>query len=168
MEQQQTWDIDRGTIVQSLERKSRFEVHHTHASSVSGTPTITNGAGSHPPTLAGAQDTTQPRESSLSRVSGDVGLTRENSSTRISRFSVEPSTSSALHPEAGSSNTPVSSTGTPSPSNGALGPQSKRSRFQVSSVEGGRSTGDHLTGEILINEQLWRIWYEASFIDIDH
>ncbi|KAF9988041.1 hypothetical protein BGZ65_012996 [Modicella reniformis] len=116
------------------ERKSRFEVHHT---------TSTNGSGSNPPVLMGVQGTALPSESSQSRVPGDTGMTRENSAARICRLSVEPSTS---HPESssGTSSATAPSTGTPNPSNGASGTQSKRSRFQVSSVEGSKSVGEHL------------------------
>ncbi|KAF9930814.1 hypothetical protein BGZ67_005598 [Mortierella alpina] len=104
----------------SSERKSRFEVHHNHAASSSGNSTSTNGTGLSSPILTGNQELS--RDSSQSRAPGDSLLSRDSSATRVSRFSVEPSHSpqEAL----------TSSVGTPNPS------QSKKSRFQVSSVEG--------------------------------
>ncbi|KAF9125245.1 hypothetical protein BG015_004935 [Linnemannia schmuckeri] len=103
------------------ERKSRFEVHHSHA----GALTPTNGTGLNSPVLSATQALS--REPSQSRVAGDLGLSRESSATKVSRFSVEPSQSSQ---EAGPNNAAASAAGTPNAS------QSKRSRFQVSNVEG--------------------------------
>ncbi|KAK3826920.1 MAG: kinase-like domain-containing protein [Linnemannia elongata] len=103
------------------ERKSRFEVHHSHA----GALTPTNGTGLNSPVLSATQILS--REPSQSRVAGDLGLSRESSATRVSRFSVEPSQSPQ---EPGSSSAAASAAGTPNAS------QSKRSRFQVSNVEG--------------------------------
>ncbi|KAH7051523.1 kinase-like domain-containing protein [Linnemannia elongata] len=103
------------------ERKSRFEVHHSHA----GALTPTNGTGLNSPVLSATQILS--REPSQSRVAGDLGLSRESSATRVSRFSVEPSQSLQ---ETGPSSAAASAFGTPNAS------QSKRSRFQVSNVEG--------------------------------
>ncbi|KAF9281117.1 hypothetical protein BGZ68_006828, partial [Mortierella alpina] len=125
-------------------RKSRFEVHHTSGTPLSGTPTIANGTGLSSPAMASIQGTLS-RESSQSRIAGDQGLSRENSSSRVSRFSIE-SSAPPSEISSGPNSAAVSSTGTPNPSNGSLGVQSKRSRFQVSSVEGSRSA-DHPTGE---------------------
>ncbi|KAI8600534.1 kinase-like domain-containing protein [Dissophora ornata] len=146
-------------LIPPSERKSRFEVHHTHSTPTSGAPisgapilgapilgapiSTNGGAGTSSPTVATIHGTPLSRESSQSRVAGDTGLTRENSTTRISRFSVEPSPS-PVYPE-GPINAVVSSAGTPNSANGSVGSLSKRSRFQVSSVEGSRSGGDHLT-----------------------
>ncbi|KAF9574422.1 hypothetical protein EC968_006582 [Mortierella alpina] len=104
----------------SSERKSRFEVHHSHAASAFGNSTSTNGTGLSSPINTGNQELS--RDSSQSRAPGDSLLSRDSSATRVSRFSVEPSQSpqEAL----------TSSAGTPNPS------QSKKSRFQVSSVDG--------------------------------
>ncbi|KAG0058660.1 hypothetical protein BGZ89_001076 [Linnemannia elongata] len=110
------------------ERKSRFEVHHSHA----GALTPTNGTGLNSPVLSATQILS--REPSQSRVAGDLGLSRESSATRVSRFSVEPSQSLQ---ETGSSSAAASASGTPNAS------QSKRSRFQVSNVEG--RPGDTVT-----------------------
>ncbi|KAF9931573.1 hypothetical protein BGZ67_005240 [Mortierella alpina] len=138
-----------GEQVPLSERKSRFEVHHTSGTPLSGTPTIANGTGISSPALASIQGTLS-RESSQSRLAGDQGLSRENSTSRISRFSIEssapPSSAPLSEISSGPNSAAVSSTGTPNPSNGSLGAQSKRSRFQVSSVEGSRST-EHLPGE---------------------
>ncbi|KAF9546765.1 hypothetical protein EC957_009370 [Mortierella hygrophila] len=102
------------------ERKSRFEVHHSHA----GALTPTNGTGLNSPVLSATQILS--REPSQSRMAGDLGLSRESSATRVSRFSVEPSQS----PQETASSVAASAAGTPNAS------QSKRSRFQVSNVEG--------------------------------
>ncbi|KAG9070829.1 hypothetical protein KI688_008370 [Linnemannia hyalina] len=64
------------------ERKSRFEVHHSHA----GALTPTNGTGLNSPVLSATQILS--REPSQSRMAGDLGLSRESSATRVSRFSV--------------------------------------------------------------------------------
>ncbi|KAI1317519.1 hypothetical protein EDD11_008326 [Mortierella claussenii] len=124
------------------ERKSRFEVHHTHSTPPSSASTSTNGALTNSPALTGIQGTPLSREPSQSRVAGDTGLVRDNSTSRISRFSIE---SSSAHPEGtgGPNNASVSSTGTPHSSNGPPSAQSKRSRFQVSSVESSRIGGEH-------------------------
>ncbi|GJJ73601.1 serine/threonine-protein kinase OSR1/STK39 [Entomortierella parvispora] len=124
------------------ERKSRFEVHHNHASPTSGS---TSGTGTSSPAVNGAQGMPLSRESSQSRVAGESGLSRDNSSTRVSRFSIE-STASPTEGSVATSSVPTSSTGTPNPSNGPSGTQSKRSRFQISSVEGGR-TADYPPGD---------------------
>ncbi|KAG0257403.1 hypothetical protein BG011_003962 [Mortierella polycephala] len=129
----------------SAERKSRFEVHHTP------TPTpmvsVSNvGTGPNSPALMGILGTPLSRESSQSRVAGDTGLTRDNSTTRVSRFSIEPS----VNPSEGSAvpnSTTVSSTGTPNPASSA-GIQSKRSRFLVSSIESTRPSGEHVSGDV--------------------
>ncbi|KAF9913179.1 hypothetical protein EC991_003639 [Linnemannia zychae] len=113
------------------ERKSRFEVHHSHA----GPLTPSNGTGLNSPVLSATQILS--RDPSQSRVSGDLGLSRESSATRVSRFSVEPSQSPQ---ETGPSSASASATGTPNVS------QSKRSRFQVSNVEG--RPGDIATADI--------------------
>ncbi|KAF9086179.1 hypothetical protein BGX23_009087 [Mortierella sp. AD031] len=113
------------------ERKSRFEVHHSHA----GALTPTNGTGLNSPVLSATQILS--REPSQSRVAGDLGLSRESSATRVSRFSVEPTQSPQ---ETGPSSAAASATGTPNAS------QSKRSRFQVSNVEG--RPGDIATAEV--------------------
>ncbi|KAG0021938.1 hypothetical protein BGZ82_011146 [Podila clonocystis] len=112
----------------SSERKSRFEVHHNLGTPVAGTPT-TNGTGANSPIL------------SSTRVVGENMLSRDSSVTRVSRFSVEPNQSPQEPPSSGHSSTVVSSAGTPNPSNGPSSTQSKKSRFQVSSVEG--ATHDH-------------------------
>ncbi|KAG0298049.1 hypothetical protein BGZ96_003317 [Linnemannia gamsii] len=103
------------------ERKSRFEVHHSHA----GALTPTNGTGLNSPVLSATQILS--REPSQSRMAGDLGLSRDSSATRVSRFSVEPSQSPQ---ETGPANAIALGAGTPNTS------QSKRSRFQVSNVEG--------------------------------
>ncbi|KAF9294268.1 hypothetical protein BGZ74_011352 [Mortierella antarctica] len=105
----------------SSERKSRFEVHHNPGTPVAGTPN-TNGTGANSPIL------------SSTRVAGENMLSRDSSVTRVSRFSVEPNQSPQEPPSSGS--TVVSSAGAPNPSNGLSSTQSKKSRFQVSSVEG--------------------------------
>ncbi|KAF9126111.1 hypothetical protein BGW39_006869 [Mortierella sp. 14UC] len=112
-----------GTLLElgPSERKSRFEVHHSHA----GALTPSNGTGLNSPVLSATQILS--RDPSQSRVSGDLGLSRESSATRVSRFSVEPSQSPQ---ETGSSIASASAAGTLNAS------QSKRSRFQVSNVEG--------------------------------
>ncbi|KAF9953618.1 hypothetical protein BGZ72_005305 [Mortierella alpina] len=133
-----------GEHVPLSERKSRFEVHHTSGTPLSGTPTVSNGTGMSSPALASLQGTLS-RESSQSRMAGDQALSRENSSSRVSRFSTQ-SSAPPSEISSGPNSAVVSSTGTPNASNGSLGAQSKRSRFQVSSVEGSRST-DHATGE---------------------
>jgi hypothetical protein len=104
-----------------VERKSRFEVHHSHA----GALTPTNGTGLNSPVLSATQILS--REPSQSRVAGDLGLSRDSSVTRVSRFSVEPSQSPL---ETGPPSAAASTAGTPNAS------QNKRSRFQVSNVEG--------------------------------
>lgn len=104
-------------------------MHHSHA----GALTPTNGTGLNSPVLSATQILS--REPSQSRVAGDLGLSRESSATRVSRFSVEPSQSPQ---EPGSSSAAASAAGTPNAS------QSKRSRFQVSNVEG--RPGDIATG----------------------
>ncbi|KAG0372131.1 hypothetical protein BGX24_000688 [Mortierella sp. AD032] len=103
------------------ERKSRFEVHHSHT----GPLTPSNGTGLNSPVLSATQILS--RDPSQSRISGDLGLSRESSATRVSRFSVEPSQSPQ---ETGLNIASASAAGTPNAS------QSKRSRFQVSNVEG--------------------------------
>jgi len=127
-----------------VERKSRFEVHHTTGTPLSGTPVYTNGTGISSPAMASIQGALS-RESSQSRLAGDQGLSRENSASRVSRFSIE-SSAPPSEISSGPNSAGVSSTGTPNPSSGSLGAQSKRSRFQVSSVEGSRSS-EHLPGE---------------------
>lgn len=107
-----------------LERKSRFEVHHTHGASGSVVPTSSSSTGTGSP----GHGTSLSRESSQSRVAGDTGLSRDNSTTRVSRFSIETTTQSPQ--EAGPPSATPSATGTPNASH------SKRSRFQVSNVEG--------------------------------
>lgn len=107
-----------------LERKSRFEVHHTHGASGSLAPSTSSGTGTGSP----GHGTSLSRESSQSRVAGDTGLSRDNSATRASRFSIETTNQSSQ--EAGPPSATVSATGTPNAA------QSKRSRFQVSNVEG--------------------------------
>ncbi|KAG0341282.1 hypothetical protein BG000_009630 [Podila horticola] len=107
----------------SSERKSRFEVHHNPGTPVAGTST-TNGTGANSPVL------------SSTRVAGENMLSRDSSATRVSRFSVEPNQSPQEPLSSGHSSTAVSSAGTPNPSNGPSSTQSKKSRFQVSSVEG--------------------------------
>lgn len=104
------------------ERKSRFEVHHSHA----GALTPTNGTGLNSPVLSATH--VLSREPSQSRAQGDLGLSRDSSTTRVSRFSVEPTMSPQ---EAGSNSAAASAAGTPNNAS-----QSKRSRFQVSNVEG--------------------------------
>ncbi|KAG0057511.1 hypothetical protein BGZ83_009150 [Gryganskiella cystojenkinii] len=135
-----------GTVEQPphSERKSRFEVHHNHSVPTSGSNT-TNGTGSNSPALTGSQGSPLSRESSLSRVAGESTLSRDNSSTRVSRFSIE-STASPTEGSVATSSVPPSSVGTPNPSNGPSSTQSKRSRFQISSVEGGR-TADYPPGD---------------------
>ncbi|KAF9401099.1 hypothetical protein BGX21_002702 [Mortierella sp. AD011] len=90
------------------ERKSRFEVHHNHAAPAPAGSTSTNGGVLNSPGLTNINV-----------------LPRDSSQSKISRFSVEP-TQSSLEPAPNSATAP--SIGTPN--------QSKRSRFQVSSVEG--------------------------------
>ncbi|KAG0325409.1 hypothetical protein BGZ99_000656 [Dissophora globulifera] len=92
------------------ERKSRFEVHHNAAP--------VSGAGLNSPVLTGTST-----------------LAVDSSQSKVSRFSVEPTsttqeTSTAVMPTSTPSSGMTSATGTPNAS------QSKRSRFQVSSVEG--------------------------------
>lgn len=108
-------------ILKCVERKSRFEVHHSHA----GALTPTNGTGLNSPVLSATQILS--REPSQSRMAGDLGLSRDSSATRVSRFSVEPSQSPQ---ETGPTNAAALGAVTPNTS------QSKRSRFQVSNVEG--------------------------------
>lgn len=104
-------------------------MHHSHA----GALIPTNGTGLNSPVLSATQILS--REPSQSRMAGDLGLSRESSATRVSRFSVEPSQSPQ---EPGPSSAAASAAGTPNAS------QSKRSRFQVSNVEG--RPGDIATG----------------------
>ncbi|KAG0202275.1 hypothetical protein BGX28_005160 [Mortierella sp. GBA30] len=127
------------------ERKSRFEVHHTHGAPVSSTLAPANSTGTSSPAPSGTQGSPLSRESSQSRVAGDHGISRDNSISRVSRFSIE-SSAAPSEISSGSNSAVVSSTGTPNPSGGLLGAQSKRSRFQVSSVEGSKSS-DLATGE---------------------
>ncbi|KAG0318029.1 hypothetical protein BGZ99_005910 [Dissophora globulifera] len=127
----------------SSERKSRFEVQHTHSTPVTGVSTLSNGTGTNTPTVATSQGTPLSRESSQSRPAGsEAGLARDNSTTRISRFSVEPTHVGHSELSTAPSSATISSTGTPNPANGLVSTPSKRSRFQVSSVETGRSGGD--------------------------
>ncbi|KAF9113804.1 hypothetical protein BGX27_000774 [Mortierella sp. AM989] len=122
------------------ERKSRFEVQHNHVTPIS--TTLTSGTGTSSPVQPAIHGTPLSREPSQSRVAGDTGLMRDNSAARISRFSVEPTVAHTEGPTA-----PVSVVvSTPSPLNGLSAAQSKRSRFQVSSVEGNRSGGDQGEG----------------------
>ena len=118
-----------------LERKSRFEIHHTHGASGLVPPSSSNSPGTGSP----GHGTSLSRESSQSRVAGDTGLSRDNSTTRVSRFSIETTTQSPQ--EAGPPSATVSTTGTPNAS------QNKRSRFQVSNVEGSsKPSVDHPAG----------------------
>ncbi|KAF9373448.1 hypothetical protein CPB97_000536 [Podila verticillata] len=117
----------------SSERKSRFEVHHNPGTPISGTP-VTNGTGANSPVLSSARPAIA-RDTSQSRVASENMLSRDSSVTRVSRFSVEPNQSPQEPPSSGHG-TVVSSAGTPNPSNGPSSTQSKKSRFQVSSVEG--------------------------------
>ncbi|KAG0301720.1 hypothetical protein BGZ98_008114 [Dissophora globulifera] len=127
----------------SSERKSRFEVQHTHSTPVTSVSTLSNGTGTNTPTVATSQGTPLSRESSQSRPAGsEAGLARDNSTTRISRFSVEPTHVGHSEMSTAPSSATISSTGTPNPANGLVSTPSKRSRFQVSSVETGRSGGD--------------------------
>ncbi|KAF9182705.1 hypothetical protein BGZ51_004491 [Haplosporangium sp. Z 767] len=139
--------ISGGTLEQapSSERKSRFEVHHTPT--LAPLLSVSNiGTGPNSPALTGILGTPLSRESSQSRAADDTGSTRDNSTTRASRFSIEPS----VTPFEGSvapNSTAASSTGTPNSTNSA-GVQSKRSRFLVSSIESTRPSGEHVTGDV--------------------
>ncbi|KAF8976779.1 hypothetical protein BGZ46_007975, partial [Entomortierella lignicola] len=130
------------------ERKSRFEVHHNHSTPTSAAPINSHGS-------SAIYGTPLSRETSQSRIAGDTGLMRDASITRLSRFSVEPS---IAHPEGISTpvSAVVSSVGTPSSANGPLASQSKRSRFQISSVESGRPGGDQ--GEISLYDFLLSVY----------
>ncbi|KAG0340815.1 hypothetical protein BG004_006269 [Podila humilis] len=120
----------------SSERKSRFEVHHNHGTPGQGTSTATNGAGANSPVLSSTRTATIPRDASQSRMTNESVLSRDSSATRVSRFSVEPNQSQLELPSNSQSSTAVSTAGTPNPSNGPSSIQSKKSRFQVSSIEG--------------------------------
>ncbi|KAF9426717.1 hypothetical protein BGZ94_006109 [Podila epigama] len=119
----------------SSERKSRFEVHHNPGTPISGTPAAANGLGANSPVLSGTRTAGIPRDTSQSRLASENMLSRDSSVTRVSRFSVEPSLPGS-DPSSDHSSTVVSAAGTPNPSNGPSSTQSKKSRFQVSSVEG--------------------------------
>jgi hypothetical protein len=126
-----------------IERKSRFEVHHTHGASGSMAQSSSSSTGMGSP----GHGMSLSRESSQSRVAGDTGLSRDNSATRVSRFSIETTTPSPQ--DAGPPSTTASATGTPNAS------QSKRSRFQVSNVEGSsRPSPDHTAGMYLLLKRL--------------
>ncbi|KAF9355544.1 hypothetical protein BGX26_006420 [Mortierella sp. AD094] len=122
-------------------RKGRFSVKDTSLGVISPV----QHHWSYPLPLPAMLGTPLSREPSQPRVVGDTGLIRDNSTTRVSRFSVEPN---IAHTEGLSTpvSVVVSSAGTPSPSSGPLATPSKRSRFQVSSVEGGRPGGDQGEG----------------------
>ncbi|KAG0021757.1 hypothetical protein BGZ80_001772 [Entomortierella chlamydospora] len=127
------------------ERKSRFEVHHSHNTPISDSSTLTTGVGTNPPSQLVIHGAPLSREPSQPRVVSDTGLIRDISTTRVSRFSIEPNITHSESPS-----TPVSvvisSAGTPTHSSGPLATPNKRSRFQVSSVEGGRPVGDQGEG----------------------
>ncbi|KAF9394015.1 hypothetical protein CPC16_000423 [Podila verticillata] len=126
--------------VTPVERRSRFEVHHT-SSSTPGTPTGTSS-----PALSAMRSTPLSRESSQSRATGDSAVSRDNSATRVSRFSIE-STHTIPHPESNSTvHSSTGSSGASTSANGHPGVPGKKSRFQVSSVDS-RSVGDHGPGE---------------------
>ncbi|KAF9581309.1 hypothetical protein BGW38_001723 [Lunasporangiospora selenospora] len=119
------------------ERRSRFEVHHAPNAPVYGVPVIANGAGATLASPAVTSSATLSRESSQSRAGGESGLSRDNSLARASRFSVE---GSAINSE-GSSVSPSSVP--PVASSGSSSIQAKRSRFQISTVEGTRPSSEH-------------------------
>ncbi|KAF9978121.1 hypothetical protein BGZ73_003693 [Actinomortierella ambigua] len=145
------------------ERKSRFEVHHSHSGHLVGTPTqvmtptVEGGAELHMAHGSG----TRSRESSQSRVASDHSgagtgavaagssgpLSREGSATRVSRFSIETGAGAGtpLHGGHDSPAPPLSAASTSTtPGNtgpNGLPPQPKRSRFQVSSVDGRSADG---------------------------
>ncbi|KAF9175911.1 phospholipase C type enzyme [Mortierella sp. AD010] len=127
------------------ERKSRFEVHHSHITPTSDSSTLTTGVGTNPPSQLAVPGAPLSREPPQPRVVSDTGLIRDISTTRVSRFSIEPNITHSEGPS-----TPVSvvtsSAGTPTHSSGLLATPSKRSRFQVSSVEGSRPVGDQGEG----------------------
>ncbi|KAF9410899.1 hypothetical protein BGZ94_001492 [Podila epigama] len=121
------------------ERKSRFEVHHSSTSGP-GTP-----IGPNSPALSAIRSGSIPlsRESSVGRISNDSTLTRDNSVTRVSRFSIEsthsaPSSEPTSTPHSGANST----AGTPPIARGHTSTPVKKSRFQVSTVDG-RSASDH-------------------------
>ncbi|KAF9917467.1 hypothetical protein BX616_000921 [Lobosporangium transversale] len=107
-----------------LERKSRFEVNHTHSAPALSTLTSTNGTYTNSPAPSVIHGTPLSREPSQSKVASDTGLTRDNSAARISRFSVEPtsthSENSVGHIAAAGV---LTGTGTPTPLNGQAGAQ---------------------------------------------
>lgn len=139
-----------------IERKSRFEVHHTHGTSGSVAQSSSSSIGLGSP---GHGTSLLSRESSQSRVAGDTGLSRDNSTTRVSRFSIETTTQSPQ--EAGPPSATVSATGTPSAS------QSKRSRFQVSNVEGSnRPSTEHSPGMYLLLKELVVMLINKGAIDL--
>ncbi|KAG0041688.1 hypothetical protein BGZ83_001445 [Gryganskiella cystojenkinii] len=108
-------------------RKSRFEVHHSNGQSPATPAPSANGTGLSSPVLSGtrilAQDTSQSRTPT-----GEAGLSRDSSATRVSRFNVESTIQAPHENHSNTGATPAA--GTPNAS------QSKRSRFQVSSVDG--------------------------------
>ncbi|KAF9435520.1 hypothetical protein BGZ76_006125 [Entomortierella beljakovae] len=124
------------------ERKSRFEVHHSHGTATPGGVVPTNGTVLSPMTQLSIHGTPISRESSQSRITGESGLTRDNSVTRASRFSVESNihhSENSIAPVGTSTHSP----GAHSTANIPSATQSKRSRFQVSSVDSSRTGGDH-------------------------
>lgn len=127
---------DLGSSLGSLERKSRFEVHHSHATQPLATPAPSaSSTGMSSPVLSGTL--VMARDSSQSRIQGEAVLSRDSSATRVSRFNVEASLPSH-DPQLNS---------TAAATAGALATsQSKRSRFQVSSVDG--KPADIATGKI--------------------
>ncbi|KAG0237931.1 hypothetical protein BGW42_008031 [Actinomortierella wolfii] len=142
------------------ERKSRFEVHHSHStqSNVSGTPVAmtpsTEGGAELHTGAGGVGGGAVSRESSQSRVasehvgSGSSPLSREGSATRVSRFSIE--TGGTSHHGSGSDSPApphsAASVSTPGHSANGMPVQPKRSRFQVSSVEGRSTEGTDAAG----------------------
>lgn len=104
-----------------IDRKSRFEVHHSHIAQPPSTPAPSaNATGLSSPVLSGTRV-----------VAGDSSqqsvLSRDSSATRVSRFNVGTS-QPPLEPHPNSTATPTADTPNAT--------QSKRSRFQVSSVDG--------------------------------
>ncbi|KAF9160121.1 hypothetical protein DFQ26_005871 [Actinomortierella ambigua] len=182
------------------ERKSRFEVHHSHPSGHAvGTPMHQQQQQQQPtlmasttPTIDGAAEgghgNALSRESSQSRVANDHGvvlggaaaaaaaaavtggpLSREGSATRVSRFSIETGAGagagtgtpplvphggheSPVPPLSAASSTATSTTAAAghTTTNG-LPAQPKRSRFQVSSVDGRSTEGTPDVGGSSVN-----------------
>ncbi|GJJ73660.1 serine/threonine-protein kinase OSR1/STK39 [Entomortierella parvispora] len=110
----------------SSERKSRFEVHHSHVGQPLATPAPSATSTSvSSPVLSGT--TITARDSSQSRIQGEAALPRDSSATRVSRFNVEAS--QPFHE-------PQPTTTSTTTAGALASSQNKRSRFQVLSMDG--------------------------------